>query len=279
MALYAFDGTWNADEADEVKETNVMAFCKCLPLDMNVFYLEGVGTRLGFIGKLLGGMTGVGGRFRIARAMEQLNQYFVEGDRTIDIIGFSRGAALAVHFANQVQEEKSGAEVRFLGLWDLVGCFGLPGNDLNIGWDLTLPDNVKKCYHAMALDERRGNFCLTRVKPRKEGVIEDRLQEVWFRGVHSDVGGGQCPGLANIALCWMLRRAKEAGLPVVADKLKQHELLCDPNAAVSKSFDPIKDPQRTINPGDFVHESVKARGHLGGRVHNDPPSGILIAHG
>ncbi|BFU89975.1 MAG: hypothetical protein NTAFB01_11620 [Nitrospira sp.] len=43
MALYAFDGTWNVDEADEIKETNVLAFCKCLPLDMRVFYLEGVG--------------------------------------------------------------------------------------------------------------------------------------------------------------------------------------------------------------------------------------------
>lgn len=279
MALYAFDGTWNEDEAEEAKETNVLKFCKCLPLDMRVFYLEGVGTRLGFIGKLLGAVAGVGGRFRINRAMEQLNQYFAEGDRTIDIIGFSRGAALALHYANQVQEEKSGAEVRFLGLWDTVACFGLPGNDLNIGWDLTLPDNVKHCYHAMALDERRGNFCLTRVLPRKGGTIGDRLQEVWFRGVHSDVGGGQCPGLSSIALSWMLRRAKEVGLPVDEAKLRDHEALCDQTATISKSFDPIKDPKRTINPGDFVHETVKARGHSGGRVHNDPPSGVGIARG
>ncbi len=279
MALYAFDGTWNEDEADEAKETNVLKFCKCLPLDMNVFYLEGVGTRLGFIGKLLGGLGGVGGRFRINRAMEQLRQFFAEGDRMVDIIGFSRGAALALHFANQVQEEQPGAEVRFLGLWDVVGCFGLPGNDLNIGWDLTLPDNVKHCYHAMALDERRGNFCLTRVAPRKGGALGDRLQEVWFRGVHSDVGGGQCPGLSNIALCWMLRRAKETGLPVDEAKLKAHEALRNPDAVVSKSFDPKEDPQRTINPGDFVHETVKARGHLGGRVHNDPSSGVRIVHG
>lgn len=55
---------------------------------MNVFYLEGVGSRLGFIGKLLGGLAGAGGRFRIARAMEVLTEHFVEGDRTIDIIGF-----------------------------------------------------------------------------------------------------------------------------------------------------------------------------------------------
>lgn len=279
MALYAFDGTWNEDEADEAKETNVLKFCKCLPLDMRVFYLEGVGTRLGFIGKLLGAVGGVGGRFRINRAMEILRQYFAEGDRVVDIIGFSRGAALALHFANQVQEEQAGAEIRFLGLWDTVACFGLPGNDLNIAWNLTLPDNVKHCYHAMALDERRGNFCLTRVLPRKGGTLGDRLQEVWFRGVHSDVGGGQCPGLSNIAHCWMLRRAKEAGLPVDVAKLQAHEALCNADAVVSKSFDPIKDPKRTINAGDFVHDTVKPRGHTGGRVHNDPPVGVRTAHG
>lgn len=279
MALYAFDGTWNEDEADEAKETNVLAFCKCLPAEMNVFYLEGVGTRLGFIGKLLGAVAGVGGRFRINRAMEQLNQYVAEGDRTVDIIGFSRGAALALHFANQVQEEKPGVDVRFLGLWDTVASFGIPGNDLNIGWDLTLPDNVTHCYHAMALDERRGNFCLTRVEPRRGGKLGDRLQEVWFRGVHSDIGGGQCPGLSNIALCWMLRRAKEAGLPVVEAELEEHAALCDSEAPISKNLDPKKDPHRTINPGDFVHESVKARGHAGGKAHNDPPPGVRIARG
>ena len=279
MALYAFDGTWNGDEADEAKETNVRKFCLCLPPDMNVFYLEGVGTRLGFIGKLLGGAMGAGGRFRIHDAMEKLRQFVAEGDRTVDIIGFSRGAALALHFANQVQEEQPGAEVRFLGLWDTVASFGLPGNDLNIGWHLTLPDNVKKCYHAMALDERRGNFPLTRVEPRKGGTLGDRLQEVWFRGVHSDVGGGKCAGLSNIALCWMLRRAKEAGLSVVEAKLQEHAALCDANAPISKNFDPVKDRQRTINSGDLVHESVKTRGQSGGKALNDPPASCVVVHG
>ncbi|GKS59070.1 hypothetical protein YTPLAS18_25970 [Nitrospira sp.] len=276
MALYAFDGTWNEDEVDEAKETNVLKFCKCLPLDMNVYYLEGVGTRLGFIGKLLGGLTGIGGRFRINVAMERLNRYFAEGDRTVDIIGFSRGAALALHFANQVAEEKQGAEIRFLGLWDTVASFGIPGNDLNIRWHLTLPDNVNKCFHAMALDECRGNFPLTRVIARPGGLsIKDRLQEVWFRGVHSDVGGGQCPGLSSIALCWMLRRAKETGLPVDASKLTHYAGMCDPEALISKNFDPVKDPQRSINPGDCVHESVAPRG----RTHNDPPPGVIIVQG
>lgn len=276
VALYAFDGTWNEDEADEAKETNVLKFCKCLPLDMNVYYLEGVGTRLGFIGKLLGGVTGIGGRFRINVAMERLNRYFAEGDRTVDIIGFSRGAALALHFANQVQEEMQGAEVRFLGLWDTVASFGIPGNDLNIRWHLTLPDNVKQCFHAMALDERRGNFPLTRIIGRSGGLpVQGRLQEVWFRGVHSDVGGGQCPGLSSIALCWMLRRAKETGLPIDATKVLHYAGMCDSNALISKNFDPMMDPQRMIKSGDCVHESVAPRGS----THNDPPPDVIVVQG
>ena len=86
-------------------------------------------------------------------------------------------------------------------------------------------------------------------------------------------------GLSSIALCWMLRRAKEAGLPVVEAELKEREAMCKPDALVSKNLDPILDPQRTINPGDFVHESVKPRGRSGGMAHNDPSSGAVIAHG
>jgi hypothetical protein len=61
MALYAFDGTWNIDEIEEDRETNVLRFCKALSPDYNVFYQEGVGTKAGFIGKMLGGL-GVSGR-------------------------------------------------------------------------------------------------------------------------------------------------------------------------------------------------------------------------
>ncbi len=60
MALYALDGMWDGDEAEEAKETNVRKFCLCLSPDMNVFYLEGVGTRGGLIGRLLGGAMGAG---------------------------------------------------------------------------------------------------------------------------------------------------------------------------------------------------------------------------
>lgn len=258
------------------KNTNVVKFLDAY--DGRTFYLEGVGTRLGFIGKLFGGLAGLGGRFRIKDAMEKLEYNFADGDPTIDIIGFSRGASLALHFANEIQEEMNGAEVRFLGLWDVVASFGIPGNGINIGWTLTLPKNVRKCCHAMALDERRGNFPLTRIRT-DDGDIADneRLQEVWFRGVHSDVGGSLSIGLSSIALTWMLKCARKDGVPIDEAIIKRYEALCDPEAPVSKNFDPKLDPLRIINAGDAVHESVKARRNTGGIEHNDPLPGMAIA--
>lgn len=280
MALYAFDGTWNEDEEDNLKDTNVLKFRDSMSTNTNVFYVEGVGTRGHLIGKVLGGLFGAGGRTRIREGLDKLDEFSADGDDEIDIIGFSRGAALALHFANQVQKEKFGMKVRFLGLWDTVASFGIPGNRINLGWDLTLPDNVGVCCHAMALDERRGNFPVTRVKASDGGLsVTGRLQEVWFRGVHSDVGGSQSLGLSSIALSWMLRRAKEAGLPVVEEKLQEHEARRDQDAPISENLDPKKDPHRIINPGDFVHESVKPRGHAGGVAHNDPPAGVQVVSG
>ena len=100
--------------------------------------------------------------------------------------------------------------IRFLGVWDVVAAFGLAnlGNTaLNIGHHLSLPkSNLRYCFHAMALDERRPSFLQTRLN----GACE-----VWFRGVHSDVGGGNTNrGLNDIALKWMMSKAKAAGLPI-----------------------------------------------------------------
>ncbi len=280
MAVFAFDGTWNEDEIEEAKESNVLKFCKALFPDVNVFYLKGVGTRAGFIGKFLGGLADAGGRICIKEALEHLNRYFEEVDRIIDIIGFNRGAALALHFANEIQEEKGGAPIRFLGLWDAVASFGLPGNDLNIEWTLTLPPNVQHCYHAMALDERRGNFPIIRIQTKRGGPPPaEKLQEIWFRGVHSDVGGGLSIGLASITLCWMLQRAKENGLPVAEERLQRYGSLCDPSAPISKNFDPKLNPPRKIKRGDAVHASMQPRGRAGGKEHNDPPSDAVIVVG
>lgn len=107
-------------------------------------------------------------------------------------------------------------EIRFLGLWDTVGSLGVPdhiiskflGNMWNFH-DVTLSSIVKYAYHALAIDEHRGDFkpCIW------DGPNSDERQQVWFVGAHSDVGGGYPEaGLSDCALSWMMCKAEACGL-------------------------------------------------------------------
>ena len=272
MALYAFDGTWQGDESPNMPDktdTNVVQFLDAY--QGKKAYMEGIGLRQGFLGKVIGGLTGAGGRTRIREALQQLDQNVTSGDQTVDVVGFSRGAALALHFTNQVERRYPNAEIRFVGLWDTVASFGIPGNLINLGWQLTLADSAKRCYHIMALDERRSAFPITRIRGRRNRVIgDDRLQEIWFRGVHSDVGSWINPPLNNISLCWLLNRALADGLPIDVEKIESSRQLIRTDAPISQNSGRKTDP-RQILQGDNVHQSVKARGTVNGIVHNDPP--------
>ena len=140
---------------------------------------------------------------------------------------------------------------RFIGLWDVVGAFGVGAIafDLpltNIGHKLRLPkENIGYCFHAMALDEVRTSFNVIRVKG---------AHEVWFRGVHADIGGGNDNrGLNDISMRWMMRKAKGAGLPITGAQIAA--LAPDPNAA-AKLHD-LPDLWRPFFPADVVHYTVK----------------------
>jgi len=270
MALYAFDGTWNLDEADDTEDTNVVRF-KELYMGNNAEYVEGVGTRFGKQGHLLGGLFGSGGHTRIEEMYEELCENWAQGDRVIDIVGFSRGAALAVHFANKIGKEgiklASGpverARVRFLGVWDIVGSFGLSFDtfinfqEINLGWDIdTVHGCVDHCFHAMALDERRETFNVTRLDPEHRFP---NIREVWFRGVHSDVGGGnRNEARSNIALQWMLEQGRACGLPFNETKAKLPRYSeTDRFAPISENKDVQIDPRRTVLPGDVIDPSAR----------------------
>ena len=226
MALYAFDGTWNTRKDGEdpnYRNTNVVRLYRAYNSrsTTNDFYVEGIGTRYELAGRIVGGMFGLGEEARINEAYDQLCQNWVDGDRIIDIVGFSRGAATTLDFCHLIQARgirQPGADdvieeqpqIRFVGVWDVVAAFGLGflGNELfNFGHNLSLPKaNLRYCFHALALDEQRLPF----IPIRLTGAYE-----VWFRGVHSDVGGGNGNrGLNDIALKWMMCKAKAAGLPI-----------------------------------------------------------------
>jgi uncharacterized protein (DUF2235 family) len=259
MALYAFDGTWNENEPSEAKDTNVVRFHDAY--GGNKWYVEGPGTRLGFFGKLVGGVGGFGGKKRVKEAYAEVQRNFARGDNVIDVIGFSRGAALALDFANVVTKDgvngQSAPPIRFMGLWDVVSSFGLPGNEIDLHYKFSLPANVAKCFHGMALDERRGNFKVHRIDlsgPKRD----DCVSEVWFRGVHSDIGGGNGNvGLSSIALYWMLKRATACGLPIAPEALERAKQGINALAAISKNLDPLPDPLRVIAAADFVHQTVR----------------------
>jgi hypothetical protein len=114
---------------------------------------------------------------------------YFKGDKNINVIGFSRGAALAIHFCNVLAKkglelesgETEKPSIRFLGLWDVVGVFGIPINliipfqEINLGYDLTVPENVESCFHALALDEYCQAFRVTRLDP---GQTNPKIEEL-----------------------------------------------------------------------------------------------------
>jgi uncharacterized protein (DUF2235 family) len=265
MALYAFDGTGNEDRDGDDRDSNVLDFFRAYddalkdndPDDpRGSLYVKGIGKMARtFFGDKLAEAFGIGGHRRIRQAMRRLRNNVRAGDRAIDVVGFSRGAGIAVSFANEIAEEHPELEIRFMGLWDIVGQFGLPGERLQAGHDLACPRNVRRCYHAMALDENRALFPLTRLV-RNDKPVEG-FTEVWFRGVHSDVGGGNGnAGLNWISLHWMLQAARRDGLPILQTEIDRNLAYRHLPQQISTHKIAVG-PRRRIFDHDLLHESVQ----------------------
>jgi len=102
-------------------------------------------------------------------------------------------------------------EIKVVGVWDTVSALGLPFDialkdrirsyfDFDFK-DNCLSDNVKHGFHALAIDDQRQTF-QPEMWEEREGV-----EQVWFAGVHSNVGGGYPKqGMASVALDWMMDR-------------------------------------------------------------------------
>lgn len=279
MALYAFDGTWQKDEIDDEKDTNVCRFLSAYnePGVAN-HYAAGVGTKWGAIGKIFGVAFGIGGWDRVNKAKAHLEKNWKS--EPLVIVGFSRGAALALDFANEVSKGiKTPAGIRkppiaFLGLWDLVASFGIPGNNINLGYQLVADGNIANCCHALSLDERRYSFALTRVKYAEDKTQPNgakRAYEVWFRGGHSDIGGGNLNHVrSNIALRWMMRQALHHGVALDATKMPTPLAVGapEPPIKISKAYIP---KGRTVDKNERVHHTVTPREGC-----NNPPSPFIV---
>jgi hypothetical protein len=160
--------------------------------------------------------------------------------------------------------------VRFLGVWDTVGALGIPDDMALLNLiddpqkhafhDTRLSALIRTARHAVALDEMRASFqpTLWTAQPGQDA------RQVWFPGVHADVGGGyrEC-GLSDGALRWMLDEAHAAGLVIDKDVAAQVEprpldMLHDPCDGI---FGLLPTQPRSAPPLDAadVHESARKR--------------------
>lgn len=209
-------------------------------------YFRGIGndeeniTSMGFYK----GAFGAGEKNIRDHAYASICKHYRPGDR-ICIFGFSRGAASARLLASKLdkyglpaeitlhyrtvknkmtkkeellfikykpkEESEKSLPVSFLGVFDTVGAFGIPISlgplnfqKINLFRDLTLAKNVEKAVHLVALDESREPFIPTLANHSV------RIEEVWFAGVHADIGGGYINGqLGNITLDYMVSRLNQ----------------------------------------------------------------------
>ena len=108
--------------------------------------------------------------------------------------------------------------IKFIGVWDTVGALGAPTPLLGrltrkrVSFHNThLGKDVEHAYQALAVDERRRPF--QPVLWTGAPVNGQTIQQAWFAGVHSNIGGGyRNTGLSSIALAWMAGRAASHGL-------------------------------------------------------------------
>lgn len=164
------------------------------------------------------------------------------------------------------------ASIKFIGVWDTVGALGIPLNAFQwinkkkyAFYDTTLSSIIEHAYHAVSVDEQRANFkpTLWQKSPNPtHRAFEQVLEQQWFAGVHSNVGGGYVDeGLSDIALLWMLEKATATGLGF--DKLRiQHEVKPNIRGTLYNSrkgvFALTKGEPRTISDG-IIHPTVFER--------------------
>jgi len=175
----------------------------------------------------------------------------------------------SIKFRDQHSHESR--EVKFVGVWDTVGAMGIPISFLGLFddkdefYDTKIGKNVRIARHALAIDEHRSDFEPTIWMPRENMD----LQQVWFAGAHSDIGGNYKSDkdgslLSDNILDWMVKEARGAGL-TIEGHLDQN-INKSPLATLHdsrRSFYRIKKQYyRPIEHGKgqiLIHESVKLR--------------------
>ena len=242
--LFIFiDGTNNDDKKANAL-TNVVFMQRAIneklvadkkSIAQKAIYIPGVGSKEDTgnpISAIFKQIFGSGVQRLCNQAYLEILEKYRPGDRLF-ILGFSRGATVARMLANKLNDEgicergagwyqQSGIEdeqhlvshhlsgashkvkIEVLACWDTVAALGpIPVWILHFK-KLLVPPCVNKAYHLVSVDENRLTF-YPALMP-----LDERIEEIWFPGVHADVGGGYADrGLADITLVFMANRLKD----------------------------------------------------------------------
>jgi uncharacterized protein (DUF2235 family) len=118
----------------------------------------------------------------------------------------------------------AGVKIRFIGVYDTVGALGVPlagatsVNEPIVGFhDTTLGDVVEHAVQALAVDEKRGPYVPALWTQATDAALlaAQTVLQVWFPGVHSDIGGGyRNKGIGDVTWDFMMRQAARRGLVI-----------------------------------------------------------------
>ena len=216
-----FDGTGNnlfndiQYLSDDKEPTNISKLFTLYPLDVEYIrrvYIEGIGTKAGEPDQDWDQAVAQSFGDRLQQAIKGLRAFCLEYSKfkhaKLDVFGFSRGAASARAFVNEVHRlatEDPGnfsgvaIEFRFVGIFDTVGSIGLAGDNSQRdfrGREFTLdlhPDAARYVYHLTAGHEQREYFPLSSILTGPGQSPASHFVEKELLGAHADVGGGYGP--------------------------------------------------------------------------------------
>ncbi|KAF2843596.1 hypothetical protein M501DRAFT_994577 [Patellaria atrata CBS 101060] len=165
------------------------------------------------------------------------------------------------------------AAIKAIGVWDTVGALGIPTTPIlqKIGFpdflhdykflDTGIDNHVENAFQALALDEHRASYSPA-VWERPEGCSTN-LKQVWFPGVHSNVGGSyEDSSIADITLSWMMSQLA----PWLAFN---PNYLRSQHAALQTYLKTTENPKRGWANGK-IYNSNEFPTSLGGSEHRTP---------
>lgn len=162
----------------------------------------------------------------------------------------------------------AGVKIRFIGVYDTVGALGVPlslatrVNEPIVGFhDTALSDTVEHAVQALAVDEKRGPYVPTLWTQAAGAALAagQTVLQVWFPGVHSDIGGGyKDKGLGDVTWDFMMRQAARRGLVIDPNQSTppvelvavpaQHDSFDDKWRALSARLEILPENVRAIGP-------------------------------